>query len=151
MDLKSAAFSSNQKIPIKYTGDGQNISPPLSWNRVPPGTKSLALIADDPDAPSGVFTHWIIFNIPADNREINEAVSTSRQLTDTTRQGINDFGSIGYRGPHPPPGKRHRYYFSLYALDQSLELKTGTSKRQLLEAMHGHILALSKLIGIYWR
>ncbi len=150
MDLKSAAFSSNEKIPTRYTSDGQNISPPLSWNGVPTGTKSLALVADDSDSPSNVFTHWVIFNIPPDSREFSEAVSTSRQLTDTTRQGVNDFGSIGYGGPHPPPGKRHHYCFSLYALDQSLDLKTGTFKQQLLEAMHGHILTLTKLIDIYW-
>jgi len=151
MKLKSSDFADQQPIPARYTGEGENVSPPLSWEEVPPGTKSLALICDDPDAPGGVFTHWIIFNIPPDRSDLPEAVDKDSRLPDGSRQGNTSYGRSGYSGPHPPPGKPHRYYFSLYALDQMLNLEAGASRQQVLEAIQGHIRASTQLMGIYQR
>jgi Raf kinase inhibitor-like YbhB/YbcL family protein len=151
MKIKSSAFTDQQPIPVKYTGDGQNVSPPISWEDVPQGTKSLALIVDDPDAPGGTFTHWLVHNIPPDKKGLPEGIATSPELKGGILQGNTSYGRTGYRGPHPPPGRPHRYYFSLYALDQVLNLKAGTSKQQLEEAMQGHIMALTQLLGTYGR
>lgn len=151
MELKSTAFKDGERIPVKYTCEGQNISPSLTWSDVPEDTRSFALMADDPDAPAGIFTHWVIFNIPLNSRELPEAVPTKPQLAGDALQGRSDFGSIGYGGPCPPPGKPHHYNFTLYALDKLLELPTGTSKRKVLDAMPGHILAQAELVGIYQR
>ena len=106
---------------------------------------------DDPDAPGGVFTHWVIFNISSDSRELPEAVPTQAQLPSGALQGKNDFGRIGYGGPCPPSGRPHRYLFTLYALDQPLGLKAGASKKQVLDDMRGHILAQGQLTGTYQR
>lgn len=140
----------NQTIPQHYTCDGDNVSPPLSWGEVPAGTRSLALIADDPDAPGGVFTHWVIYNIPPQTRELPEDVRRDETLPNGTRQGINDFGRIGYGGPCPPGGT-HRYFFRLFALDRLLDLPPGVSKEQLLQAIDGHILADAGIVGNYTR
>jgi hypothetical protein len=147
----SSVFQEGERIPAKYTCEGEDISPPLTWGEVPAGTKSFALIVDDPDAPGGVFTHWVLFNLPATSRELPEAVPTQPQLPNGALQGKNDFGKIGYGGPCPPPGSPHRYRFNLYALDQPLELKAGATKKQVLEAIQGHILAQAQLTGIYQR
>ena len=149
--LSSTAFKQGDKIPVKYTCDGQDISPPLEWGEPPPGTQAFALIVDDPDAPVGVFTHWVIFNIPSDSRKLAEAIPTQVQLSSGALQGKNDFGRMGYGGPCPPPGRPHRYQFTLYALDQPFDLKAGVSKKQLLGAMQGHILAQGQLTGTYQR
>ncbi len=151
LSISSPAFQDGERIPAKYTCQGQDISPPLKWNRVPNETQSLALILDDPDAPSGVFTHWVIFNLPPDSRELPEAVPAASQLPSGALQGKNDFGKIGYGGPCPPPGYPHRYRFTLYALDRQLDLKAGSSKQQVLNAMEGHILAQGQLTGTYQR
>lgn len=151
MELKSSAFKDGEAIPARYTCEGENISPELTWSGVPGGTQSFALIMDDPDAPSGVFTHWVIFNIPADSRELSEAVPTQSQLPSGALQGRTDFGRIGYGGPCPPPGSPHHYRFTLYALEKQLELAAGTSKRPMLNAAAGHILAQAKIVGIYQR
>ena len=151
LSISSPAFQDGEKIPAKYTCQGQDISPPLKWNRVPNETQSLALIVDDPDAPSGVFTHWVIFNLPPDSRELPEAVPAASQLPSSALQGKNDFGKIGYGGPCPPPGYPHRYRLTLYALDRQLDLKAGSSKKQVLNAMEGHILAQVQLTGTYQR
>jgi len=151
ISLFSTAFKEGDKIPVKYTCDGQDVSPPLEWGQPPPGTQAFALIVDDPDAPGGVFTHWVIFNIPSDSRKLPEAIPTQTQLPDGALQGKNDFGRIGYGGPCPPPGRPHRYQFTLYALDQRLDLKAGVSKKQLLSAMQGHVLTQIQLTGIYQR
>ena len=151
ISLSSTVFKEEELIPVKYTCDGQDISPPLNWDAPPQGTQSFALIVDDPDAPGGVFTHWVIFNIPAGSRESPEAVPAQEQLPNGARQGKNDFGKIGYGGPCPPPGDPHRYRFTLYALDQPLGLKAGASKKQVLNAMEGHILAQGQLTGKYQR
>jgi len=151
LSITSPAFQEGSRIPDRYTSQGEDVSPPLAWNEPPAGTQSLALIMDDPDAPGGVFTHWVIFNIPANSRGLPEAVPTEYQLSDGSLQGRNDFGRIGYGGPSPPPGAVHRYRFTLYALAKSLDLKAGASKKQVLDAMQGHILARGELTGVYQR
>lgn len=147
----SPAFLEGDRIPTKYTCQGQDISPPLAWGEPPVGTQSFALIVDAPDAPGGVFTHWVLLNIPSDSRQLPEVVPTQTQLPSGALQGKNDFGRIGYGGPRPPPGRPHRYRFTLYALDQPLDLKAGVSKQQLIGAMQGHILVQGQLTGIYQR
>jgi Raf kinase inhibitor-like YbhB/YbcL family protein len=151
ISLSSTAFKDGERIPTKYTCEGQDISPPLEWGEPPPGTRAFALIMDDPDAPGGVFTHWVIFNIASDSRKLAEAISTQGQLLGDALQGKNDFGRTGYGGPCPPPGRPHRYQFTLYALNQPLDLKAGISKKQLLSAMQDHILAQGQLTGTYQR
>jgi Raf kinase inhibitor-like YbhB/YbcL family protein len=149
MEITSVAFQEGGTIPTQYTCDGQNKSPALSWSGVPEGTQSFALILYDSDAPAGTFTHWVIFNIPADTLELAAAISTTSQLPSGALQGRNDFGSIGYSGPCPPPGASHHYHFVVYALDLTLDLSAGASKAQVLSAMQGHILAQAELIGLY--
>ena len=151
MEITSTAFQEGEAIPAKYSCDGQDISPELTWSEVPEGTQSFALITDDPDAPIGTFTHWVIFNIPADSLGLPEAVPNEPQLTSGALQGKNDFGNIGYGGPCPPPGALHHYHFTLYALDQTLDLPAGATKTQVLKAMQGHILAQVELIGTFKR
>lgn len=151
LTVSSSAFKEGDRIPAKYTCQGQDVSPPLAWGEPPAGTQSVALIVDDPDAPGGVFTHWVLFNIPPDSRELPEAVPIQAELARGALQGKTDFGRIGYGGPCPPPGHPHRYQFTLYALDQPLGLEGGTSKKQLLSAMEGHILAQGQLTGTYQR
>jgi len=151
LELKIPAFENGGFIPRQFTGQGDDKSPALEWQNAPEGTKSFALINDDPDAPGMTWVHWVIFNIPTDKKTLAEAVSTKGELPDGTRQGINDFGQIGYGGPMPPPGKAHRYFFKLYALDCMLELKSGITKSELLKAMQGHILAQTELVGLYKR
>ena len=151
ISLSSTTFKDGEGIPTKYTCEGQGISPPLEWGEPPPGTRAFALIMDDPDAPMEVFTHWVIFNIASDSRQLAEAMPTQGQLSGGVLQGKNDFGRTGYGGPCPPPGRPHRYQFTLYALNQPLDLKAGISKKQLLSAMQGHILAQGQLTGTYQR
>jgi Raf kinase inhibitor-like YbhB/YbcL family protein len=142
MKISSPAFGTNQKIPKKYTCDGEDISPSLMIDEIPEGTETLALIVDDPDAPAGTWVHWVVFNIPVTNR-IEEGEVTGNQ-------GINDFRKERYGGPCPPSGT-HRYFFKLYALDQELGLSEGASRRDVEAAMGGHILAQAELIGLYER
>jgi len=151
LSLSSTAFQDGEKIPAKYACDGQDVSPPLAWSEPPQGTQAFALIMDDPDAPGRVFTHWVLFNLPADSRQLSEAIPAEAQLTNGALQGKNDFRKSGYGGPCPPPGHPHRYQFTLYALDQPLDLEAGASKKQLLSAMQGHILAQVLLTGTYQR
>ena len=151
LSVSGSAFQEGGKIPAKYTCEGQDISPALTWDELPAGTRSFALIMDDPDAPIGIFTHWVLFNLPADACELPEAVPAQAQLPDGSLQGKNDFGKTGYGGPCPPSGRPHRYQFTLYALDQALDLKAGASKKQLLDAMPGHVLAQGILTGTYQR
>jgi len=151
LELTSTAFAAGTSIPVKYTCDGENISPPLAWGEPPPQTRSLALIVDDPDAPIGVFTHWVIFNIPPHIRSLAEALPAQERLENGAVQGKNGFGKLGYAGPCPPRGSPHHYRFTIYALDAVLDLKPGASKKDLLKAMEEHILAQGQLIGIYQR
>ena len=149
--LTSKAFDNDGNIPKTFTCDGTDVSPALAWNDPPPGTKSLALISDDPDAPMGTWVHWVAFDIPAGTRELPEGVAKTADLPAGGRQGRTDFGRIGYGGPCPPPGKPHRYYFRLYALDTQLNLKPGSTKPDVEKAMKGHILAQAELMGRYGR
>ena len=151
LSLSSTAFKEGDQIPVKYTCDGQDISPPLVWGEPPPGTQAFVLIVEDLDAPGGVFTHWVLFNLPADSRQLPEGISAQQQLENGALQGKNDFGEIGYGSPCPPPGPAHRYRFTLYALDKPLDLKPGASKKQVLDAMKENILAQGELTGTYRR
>lgn len=150
MVLRSSAFNDGDMIPRKYTCDGSNISPPLTWSGVPAGAKSIALICDDPDAPRGTFVHWVVFNIPPSSSGLREGLPNEKTLQDGSKQGLNDFRRIGYGGPCPPSGT-HRYYFKLYALDVELDLDPGATKKELLNAMEGHVLAEATLMGKYRR
>ncbi len=149
MDLKSSAFQKGGDIPRKYTCHGTDLSPPLQWKNSPLGTKSFALIADDPDVPVGTWVHWVIYDLPANTQELAEGVPVSETLSKGGKQGINDFKKTGYGGPCPPPGPAHRYFFKLYALDAQTNLKPGATKQKLLDAIKGHILAQAELIGRY--
>ncbi len=151
MELASPAFAERSAIPVKYTCDGEDLSPPLQWRNVPQGTKSLALIGDDPDAPGRTFVHWVVYNIPPTAEGLPEGVPAAEALSDGARQGTNDFRRIGYGGPCPPAGKSHRYVFKLYALDVELSLPPGATAQDLVKAMEGHILAEGRLIGMYQR
>ena len=148
--LRSSAFQEGGAIPAKYTCDGQNGSPPLSWEGVPTTAQSLALICDDPDAPRGTWVHWVIFDMPATVKELPENVAPRETVSPGGKQGTNDFKNVGYGGPCPPSGT-HRYYFKLYALDTKLDLGASTTKDQLLKAMEGHIVAKGQLMGTYKR
>ena len=150
MELRSAAFEEGGMIPKKHTCDGEDISPALEWTSVADGTKSLALICDDPDAPGGTWVHWVIFNIPGGERDLAENIPSQKELPDGSKQGTNDFRKIGYGGPCPPGGT-HRYYFKIYSLDTELDLEAGVTKSQLLQAMKGHVLGEGQLMGKYKR
>ena len=149
--IRSTAFSAGGTIPKRYTCDGPDVPPPLSWTEPPAGTKSLALIMDDPDAPVGTWVHWVLYNLPASTRELAEGTPTSETLANGARQGTNDFRKIGYGGPCPPQGPAHRYFFKLHALDTELNLAPGATKKQLEAAIAGHILTQAELIGRYGR
>lgn len=149
--LESPAFGDGERIPEKYTCDGLDISPPLRWRDYPLETRSFILIMEDPDAPGGTFTHWIIYNMPADANGLEEGVKPLEEFPGGIMQGVNDFGRIGYGGPCPPPGKPHRYIFKLYALDTRLELGPAASLEDVLKLMSGHVLAEATLTGIYSR
>lgn len=150
MEIKSSAFKEGGLIPGKYTCDGIDVSPPLEWSSVPDGTETFALICDDPDAPVGTWVHWVLFNIPGDIRGLPENMPASDVLENGAMQGRNDFGRTSYGGPCPPRGT-HRYYFKIYALDRELDTGPGVSKKELLKAMDGHILAEGQLMGKYKR
>ncbi len=148
MNLTSPAFAGGAAIPVKHTCQGEDVSPPLEWEKEPAGTQSLALIVDDPDAPSKIWVHWVMFNIPPGVGGLEEGVKAEPLLPNGTRQGRNDSRVIGWSGPCPPSGV-HRYYFKLYALDTVLNLQAGITREQLRKAMEGHILAESQCMGTY--
>jgi len=141
--IRSPAFETNRLIPKKYTCDGQDINPPLTIEGIPKEAKTLVLAVDDPDAPSGTFDHWIVWNIPASASKIGEN-------TVPGKEGLNDAREQGYMGPCPPSGT-HRYFFKVYALDTELSLSASSKKKDAEKAMQGHILAEGKLIGLYRR
>jgi Raf kinase inhibitor-like YbhB/YbcL family protein len=149
--VSSASFPNGGDIPRKFTCDGADVSPEISWIEPPPGTQSFALIADDPDAPSGTWTHWVLFDLPATTTSLPEGVSKIDELPAGERQGRNDFRKIGYNGPCPPPGKPHRYFFKLYALSSKLNLKPGASKQEVEKAMEGLTLGKTDWMGRYQR
>ncbi|HXL52771.1 MAG TPA: YbhB/YbcL family Raf kinase inhibitor-like protein [Gemmatimonadales bacterium] len=150
--LTSSAFKDGATIPGKHTCDGVDVSPPLAWSGTPAGTRSVALIADDPDAPGGTWVHWVLYNLPAEVSELPENIAKVESLDlGGARQGRTDFRRPGYGGPCPPPGPAHRYFFKLYALDTRLELKAGAQKKDVEAAMEGHVLGSAQLMGTYAR
>jgi len=148
--LSSTSFQANGDIPARFTCSGEELSPALAWTDPPAGTQSLALITDDPDAPGGVFTHWVLYDLPPGTHQLPEGVAHST-APEGARQGRNDFNKIGYGGPCPPPGNPHRYSFRLYALDRKLNLRTGASKSDVERALKGHVLAQAELTGRFGR
>jgi Raf kinase inhibitor-like YbhB/YbcL family protein len=151
IELTSPAFEDGGMIPSKYTCNGADVSPPLEWSNTPEGTKSLALICDDPDAPMGTWVHWVLYGLLADTTSLAEGVPKNEVIEDLAVQGSNDFKRVGYGGPCPPRGKPHRYFFKLYALDSKLDLKPGAKKKDVEKAMEGHVLAQGQLVGKYQR
>ena len=151
MQLTSTAFADGELIPAAYTCDSGNFSPPLKWSGAPAATKTFALVADDPDAPGGTWVHWLVFNLPATASELPQDCPKGQYLPGGAAQGLNDFKHLGYGGPCPPPGKPHRYFFRLYALDTLLNLKPGAAKKDVESAMGGHVLASAQLVGTYKR
>ncbi len=150
-EMKSDAFKPGGEIPEQYTCDGKDLSPPLHWKNPPPAAKSFALVVDDPDAPMGGWIHWVVYGIPATVTQLEEGLSQSETLPDGSKQGITDFRKPGYRGPCPPSGASHRYYFKLYALNTLLDLPPSQTRAKLLESMAGHILAEARVMGHYQR
>jgi len=149
--IATTAFPADGMIPKKFTCDGTDVSPELSWKDAPAGTQSFALIADDPDAPAGTWVHWVLYNVPAGTNSLPEGTEKKDELGGGALQGRNDFRKIGYGGPCPPPGKPHRYYFKLYALDTRLNLKAGATKADVEQAMKDHVLGQAQVMGKYGR
>jgi Raf kinase inhibitor-like YbhB/YbcL family protein len=145
--VTTTSFRSGGPIPKKFTCDGEDISPALSWTDPPTGTKGLAVIVDDPDAPAGTWVHWVLYDLPAETHNLPEGTPKDRSLPGGAQQGRNDFGKIGYNGPCPPRGTVHRYFFKLYALNSKTGLNPGATKSEFERAMKGHILAQAELIG----
>ncbi len=151
LSLSSTAFRDGETIPVRHTCDADDLSPPLAWTGVPVETRMFALICDDPDAPRGTWLHWLLWNLPADAIELKEGVPPTPELKSGVRQGLNDGGKVGFAGPCPPPGKPHRYFFRLYALDTPLNIPPGTGRSEVETAMEGHVLARGTLMGTYAR
>jgi hypothetical protein len=151
LELKTTAFRTSGNIPRQFTCEGANASPALTWSDPPAGTKSFALIVDDPDAPMGTFVHWVVYNLPPATHQLPEGVPAGGDLRGGGMQGMNDFPKTGYGGPCPPPGKPHRYFFRLYALDSLLTLKAGARRAEVDRAMKGHVLAQAELMGTFGR
>jgi Raf kinase inhibitor-like YbhB/YbcL family protein len=151
LELTSTAFKEGETIPKKFTCVDANVSPPLRWSSPPARTKSLALLCEDPDAPVGLWVHWVLWGLPPDSTSLPEGVPPEKILSNKTRQGRNDFKKIGYGGPCPPPGKPHRYFFKLYALDSALNLEPGATRNDLLKAIEGHLIAQGELMGRFMR
>ena len=151
MELTSPAFPPGARIPPEFTCTGKNDSPPLSWEPAPEGTASLVLLCEDPDSPTGLFIHWILYNIPAGTTALPRAVARSPVFPDGSTHGLNDFGRMEYGGPCPPPGKPHRYYFRLYALDTLLHLRAPVTRKIIVSAMEGHVIGQGELMGTFSR
>jgi Raf kinase inhibitor-like YbhB/YbcL family protein len=155
LTFTSSPFASGDAIPREYSCEGDNISPGLRWTSAPDGTETLALIVDDPDAPGQTFTHWVLFNLPGDGTHLPRDVDVGAEFAGQEplpQEGANDFGNVGYGGPCPPPGDgAHRYFFRLYALDTVLDLEQGATREQVTDAMDGHVLAETDLMGTYER
>lgn len=147
--LSSTAFGPGAQIPTQYTCKGADISPALQWSGAPPHTVALALVMDDPDAPSGDWVHWVLWNLPASSHTLTEDLPQREELADGTRQGHNSFGKTGYKGPCPPTGQTHRYFVRLYALDGKLGLAPGATRDELETAMKGHVLAQTEYMGTF--
>jgi Raf kinase inhibitor-like YbhB/YbcL family protein len=149
--LTSGAFEPGRSIPTRLSCEGADASPDLRWTDPPAGTKSLALIVEDPDAPGGKFIHWVAFNLPATERQLAGGIKPSGPPPNGMLQGRNDFGKLGYGGPCPPKGQIHRYYFRLFALDGNVALQAGASAEELRAAMQGHLLGEAELMGTFKR
>ena len=151
LELKTTAFRPGGTIPAQFTCSGENISPTLSWSPPPPGTRSFVLVVDDPDAPAGTWVHWVVYNLPPTARGLPEHAPSGEVIGGGGMQGVNDFPTDGYSGPCPPPGKPHRYFFRLYALDTTLNLRAPVHRRDIDFAMKGHVLAKAELVGMFGR
>jgi len=151
LTITSSAFQPDQNIPLKYTCSGENVSPELTWKGIPGGAKALALILEDPDAPGGTFSHWVLFNLPPTVNSLEENAGKARALPHDAIEGRNDFNEGGYGGPCPPPGKAHRYHFRLFALDSTLSLDNSATRSSVLKAIEGHVLAEGELTGLFSR
>ncbi|HLK09801.1 MAG TPA: YbhB/YbcL family Raf kinase inhibitor-like protein [Candidatus Binatia bacterium] len=149
--ISSSAFAPGGTIPREHTCDGADRSPPLAWQGAPAGTKAYALICDDPDAPAGTWVHWVLYDLPASTSALPEGVPPSATVLEGAHHGVNDFRKTGYGGPCPPPGKPHRYFFKLYALDAPTGLPPRATKAKVLEAIEGHVRGQAELIGVYGR
>jgi Raf kinase inhibitor-like YbhB/YbcL family protein len=149
--LESPEWKMGEEIPSLFTCDGKDVSPPLHWDAPPAGTESISLMLEDPDAPGGTFFHWLIYDLPANTRELMANVPQRGHLSNGAHQGRNSFGKIGYGGPCPPQGPAHRYYFHIFALDRKTGLADGASRSELEQAMKGHILAQAEYMGRYKR
>ena len=155
MELTSKAFKAKAGIPKRHSCEGEDLSPALSWTGLPAKTQSLALIMDDPDAPPGTWVHWVLYDLPSDLGGLDEGIAKRESLPNGAKQGlcwgVDEFDRVGYYGPCPPPGKPHRYFFKLYALDKKLGLPARATKAALIEAMQGHIAGQAELVGLYQR
>ena len=151
IELKTTSFTPGGFIPKRFTCEAADVSPALAWTDPPLGTQSFAIIEDDPDAPSGTFVHWVVYDLPAAYRKLPEALSRNDQMPDGGRQGTNDFSRTGYSGPCPPPGRPHRYFIRLYAVDAILNLRPAATRKEVDAAMQGHILAQAELMGRFAR
>ncbi|TAM82265.1 MAG: YbhB/YbcL family Raf kinase inhibitor-like protein [Acidobacteria bacterium] len=149
--IESAAFKEGAFIPSRFSCQGENISPPLKWTDPPSGSRSFALIVDDPDAPGGTWTHWVVFNLRGQTRALDENTPKQGELPNGGLQGLTSFGNVGYGGPCPPPGKAHHYFFRLYALDTVLSLQPGAPREDVLAALKGHTLGRAQLTGLFKR
>lgn len=150
LDIRSRAFEKGKAIPMKYTCDGDDVSPPLKWSQPPENTKSMVLICDDPDAPMGTWVHWVLYGLSPETLELPEGISNEKEVLGGAKHGVNDFRKYGYGGPCPPGGT-HRYFFKLYAVDKKIEMDAGATKDEVLKAIKGHILAEGQLMGKYSR
>jgi len=151
MEVKTTSFEPGGFIPKRFTCQGANVSPALAWSDPPAGTQRFAIIEDDPDAPSGTFVHWLVYDLPSGSRRLPEASAGNDQMAGGGQQGTNDFSRVGYSGPCPPPGSTHRYFIRLYALDVPTSLPPAATRSELDNAMKGHILAHAELMGRFKR
>ncbi len=151
LDISSAAFEDGDSIPVEYTCDGNNTSPPLRWSDVPSGTRSIAILVDDPDAPTGIFRHWSVYNIPSGTRSLPTGQASTIKLKDSTRQAINTFDNIGYSGPCPPEGQEHEYVFFIYALSEPLDLDDDVTALDVSAALRGKVVGTGSFSGMYVR
>ena len=151
IELPSKAFDDHAFIARRYALEGENVSPPLRWEGAPPGVESWALVVEDPDAPAKTWAHWLLYDLPAGTRGLEEGVPPAAELENGARHGRTDFGGPGYGGPSPPPGAPHRYVFRLYALDRVLGAPPGLTRSRLFDEMQGHVLARGQLTGTYAR
>jgi Raf kinase inhibitor-like YbhB/YbcL family protein len=151
LGLRSSAFEAGASIPKRNTCEGENVSPQLSWDTLPEGTRALAIVCDDPDAPRGTWVHWVLYCDDADRTSFDDAFARPRASHDGVHEGRNSFDELGYSGPCPPPGKPHHYSFRLYALDARIALPASFDKAALTSAIEGHVIATAELIGVYFR